>query len=81
MCVTQELAKSLGRASPPSLDDAIAWARDNFVINTCHVRRQKTGNLPFLDLSVTDCLMLTFSALTLLVGRQEGYPVCKKTEW
>ena len=22
-----------------------------------------------------------FSALTLLVGRQEGYPACKKTEW
>jgi len=24
---------------------------------------------------------LLFSALTLLVGRQEGHPVCKKTEW
>jgi len=22
-----------------------------------------------------------FSALTLLVGRQEGHPVCKKLEW
>jgi len=22
-----------------------------------------------------------FSALTLLVGQQEGHPVCKKTEW
>jgi len=22
-----------------------------------------------------------FSALTLLVGRQQGYPACKKTEW
>jgi len=22
-----------------------------------------------------------FSALTLLAGRQEGHPVCKKTEW
>jgi len=22
-----------------------------------------------------------FSALTLLVGRQEGYPACKKLEW
>jgi len=22
-----------------------------------------------------------FSALTLLVGRQKGHPVCKKTEW
>ena len=23
----------------------------------------------------------TFSALSLLVGRQEGHPACKKTEW
>ena len=26
------------------------------------------------------CLMYAFSALTLLVGRQEGHPACKKTE-
>jgi len=25
--------------------------------------------------------VFAFSALTLLVGRQEGHPVCKKTEW
>ena len=24
---------------------------------------------------------ITFSALTLLVGRQEEHPACKKTEW
>jgi len=24
---------------------------------------------------------LAFTALTLLVGRQEGHPACKKTEW
>jgi len=24
---------------------------------------------------------LAFSALTLLVGRQEGHPACKKLEW
>jgi len=27
---------------------------------------------------MADC---AFSALTLLVGRQEGHPACKKTEW
>ena len=28
------------------------------------------------------CLLFyAFSALTLLVGRQEGHPACKKTEW
>ena len=26
-------------------------------------------------------LVIAFSALTLLVGRQEGHPACKKTEW
>jgi len=26
-------------------------------------------------------LFFFFSALTLLVGRQEGHPACKKTEW
>ena len=26
-------------------------------------------------------IILAFSALTLLVGRQEGHPACKKTEW
>jgi len=24
---------------------------------------------------------MAFSALTLFVGRQEGHPACKKTEW
>jgi len=27
------------------------------------------------------CRVMAFSALTLLVGRQEGHPACKKTEW
>jgi len=26
-------------------------------------------------------VIFAFSALTLLVGRQEGHPACKKTEW
>jgi len=30
---------------------------------------------------VTYCLYCAFSALTLLVGRQEGHPACKKTDW
>ena len=27
------------------------------------------------------CSHIAFSALTLLVGRQEGHPACKKLEW
>jgi len=26
-------------------------------------------------------VLQVFSALTLLVGQQEGHPACKKTEW
>ena len=26
-------------------------------------------------------VVVLFSALTLLVGRQEGHPACKKLEW
>jgi len=26
-------------------------------------------------------MLCAFSALTLLVGRQEGHPACKKTKW
>jgi len=33
--------------------------------------------LPFLYIAFG---ALAFSALTLLVGRQEGHPACKKTE-
>ena len=32
-------------------------------------------------LSLTFLIIIAFSALTLLVGRQEGHPACKKTEW
>jgi len=32
-----------------------------------------------IAVAVSGCF--AFSALTLLVGRQEGHPACKKTEW
>jgi len=35
--------------------------------------------LPFTDFSFS--ALNSFSALTLLVGQQEWYPACKKTEW
>ena len=34
-----------------------------------------------LNKQVYSCQINPFSALTLLVGRQEGHPACKKTEW
>ena len=42
--------------------------------------RDKVGRLPG-ELGVSKsmgCDVFTFSALTLLVGRQEGHPTCKK---
>jgi len=32
----------------------------------------------FFYVSLLFCLKIAFSALTLLVGRQEGHPACKK---
>jgi len=34
-----------------------------------------------LILALCILFAFAFSALTLLVGRQEGHPACKKTEW
>ena len=45
------------------------------------VVRDKVGRLPG-ELGVSksmECDIFPFSALTLLVGRQEGHPACKKT--
>ena len=35
----------------------------------------------FIDMQSVCNFFLAFSALTPLVGRQEGHPACKKTEW
>jgi len=36
---------------------------------------------PFLFYMYRLLFTMAFSALTLLVGRQEGHPACKKSEW
>jgi len=37
---------------------------------------------PFkINTNQIEVLTIAFSALMLLVGRQEGHPACKKTEW
>ena len=35
----------------------------------------------FVEFHLNDMISLPSHALTLLVGRQEGHPACKKTEW
>ena len=51
-----------------------------------HTRSQKEPKTVGTTLSESSLIFSTFaanlfSALTLLVGRQEGHPACKKTEW
>ena len=48
----------------------------------------KSSPMSLLDRAYTtfcstliEAIIFAFSALTLLVGRQEGHPACKKTEW
>jgi len=46
------------------------------------MRQCKTvTNNPALILIYSRPLTLAFSALTLLVGRQEGHPACEKQKW
>jgi len=40
-----------------------------------------TGTLYIVLAFLSSVHLCPFSALTLLVGRQEGHPACKKTEW
>ena len=66
----------------------VCWCFVNWVLKSdfCYIY-SSTGSIPMLLLHVksriSSCvyLMFAFSALTLLVGRQEGHPACKKTEW
>ena len=57
------------------------------VSTTCSTRRQRGSPvhvitlLTYLFCLVLEMALVAFSAMTLLVGRQEGHPACKKTEW
>ena len=53
---------------PPRLPGAISGQRQNW----------KTPSELGVNKSM-ECAIFPFSALTLLVGRQEGHPACKKT--
>jgi len=41
----------------------------------------ETGNTKIVSFYLNAVVLSAFSALTLLVGLQEGYLACKKTEW
>jgi len=52
----------------------VLWDKNNRV-DALDFRRFKVSDV------VAYWLARAFSALTLLVGQQEGHPTCKKTEW
>jgi len=51
----------------------------------CHFTFHRNVTQKTASINVINCIttnqVLAFSALTLLVGRQEGHPACKKLEW
>jgi len=53
-----------------------------FVITEVSIRCQKTPEVGIRRIpAYTPQYTTAFSALTLLVGRQEGHPACKKQWW
>jgi len=42
--------------------------------------RTTTTGTSFLNFCIRELVFFPFSALTLLVGRQEGHPACKKLD-
>ena len=47
----------------------------------CYHRRRHVVLVTFTLVCMCEYSAYTFSALTMLVGRQEGHPACKKTDW
>ena len=51
---------------------------ENFIISNVIFARQAIFSTLYIGLTSHS---YAFSALTLLVGRQEGHPACKNLEW
>jgi len=49
--------------------------------DTKHLQRANYNLLIQCVLLFASAVLVAFSALTLLIGWQEGHPACKKTEW
>ena len=74
------------------VDEALAWLGHALLRPIGEVELPDRSRLAVLDTHIEICcyptvflfvilLSIAFSALTPLVGRQEGHPACKKTEW
>ena len=55
----------------------LSWFRliSRILLRVWKTAMRSLNSVPYL------CQLCAFSALTLLVGRQEGHPACKKLEW
>ena len=76
------------RLQPITMHESVwAWSTRCGVTVYCYFyvfRLIDKGKLLFAVIFLFDYanfMRSAFSALTLLVGRQEGHPACKKTEW
>ena len=63
----------------------LGWRRSATGLTSCchcmHVHLSHVFNTVLTTTPVPPVLLFASSALTLLVGWQEGHPACKKTEW
>jgi len=59
---------------------AVLKHQHNVTSLSIEMSHQKTASINVIN-CITINQVLAFSALTLLVGRQEGHPACKKLEW
>jgi len=50
-------------------------------VSACINKAVIDHNADWLASCITLAFLFAFNALMLLVGRQEGHPVCKKWEW
>ena len=62
-------------------DDATAVRPRPHRLLHCDWLQPRAASQKKMNVFISGCSHIAFSALTLLVGRQEGHPACKKTEW
>jgi len=75
VCVVQDVMQQYIVLQPPDI---------NIICRQSETGRHHIASVSSCDCDFTVCVcmyVVAFSAWTLLVGWQEGHPVCKKLEW
>ena len=76
--MTMTVKKFLGRVKCDANVQCELFTQRHIAIYTLTKQWQ---DISILIIRACIFMVRAFSALTLLVGRQEGHPACKKTEW